>query len=62
MNASIKVLYKWGTRARKDDKQAIESKCSSIIGEWKRGAEDLLEEGSDTMNDYREAVQLYYKY
>ena len=62
MNSNVKVLYKWRTRARKEDREVIDSKCSSIIGEWRRGTEDLLEEGSGTMTDYREAVRLYYKY
>lgn len=62
MTASIKASYKWRARTRKADREKIQAKCTLILGEWRGGAEDLFQENSDTIADYREAMQLYYKY
>lgn len=62
MNASIKASYKWRTRARKADREEIQAKCASTINEWKRGTEDIFQERSETLTNYRQAMQLYYKY
>lgn len=62
MNASVEFLYKWRTRARKEDKEVIEANCTSILGEWRGGAQDLFQEGrSETLENYRQTMQLYHK-
>lgn len=62
ITANIKALYKWHTKTIKADREEIQAECSSIIEEWKRGAGDLFQDGSSTITDYREAMQLYHKY
>lgn len=59
--ASIKALYRWRTRTKKTDREAIETKCNNIIRAWKNGSADLFQDDSSTIIDYHEAVELYYK-
>ena len=58
--ASVKALYKWRTRARKADREAIISKCSSIVEAWKSGATGLFDEGSPLLLEYQEMMRIYY--
>lgn len=56
--ASVKALYKWRTRARKADWEAIIGKCSLIAEAWKSGAAGLFEEDLPLLLEYQEVITI----
>lgn len=60
MLPSVKILYKWRTRAKKADREAILSKSLSIVEAWESRTTGMFEKGSPSLSEYQDLLRLFY--